>query len=185
MHIIVFTPEPSSKMGGQPLSTFEVCQYLAGKGHLITLLFIKEGDLLNEYKKFCVQTILIKYFDIDHKNLAKTVLLLFQQLVSACRKMSGGYGSESKILYTDTHKCCLFIYLISIFFQCPTVFHVRQPVLKPMPLKYRFGVRGMNQLIAVSRALKNSWIQDGGIKSIRGANTHVIYKRMFEKSVLK
>jgi glycosyltransferase involved in cell wall biosynthesis len=175
MHIIVFTPEPSSKMGGQPLSTFEVCQYLVSQGNVITLLFIKAGDLLDKYQQFCVQTIKVDSFDIDPRKFSRSLILLIRQLLVVLSRIRGSHSSERTIIYTDTHKCCLLAYLMSVLIQCPTTFHIRQPVLKPMPLKYKLGVRSINQFITVSEYLKNSWIQEGNIRNIKNSNTFVIY----------
>ncbi|PMB35160.1 hypothetical protein CEN42_07095, partial [Fischerella thermalis CCMEE 5208] len=53
MHFIGLENELSSFRGGQELNMFEICNGLSQRGHNISLIYLKSGNLLEEYRKFC------------------------------------------------------------------------------------------------------------------------------------
>jgi hypothetical protein len=65
MHIIILENEPSSCRGGQELSLLAICQSLHQKGHRISLIYTRAGNLLKQYQDFCFQTILVNSYKLN------------------------------------------------------------------------------------------------------------------------
>ncbi|MDB9314590.1 glycosyltransferase family 4 protein [Spirulina sp. CS-785/01] len=157
MQIIALTTEPSSSRGGQPLSTLSVCQSLAERGHSIILLYWKEGDLLEQYQKFCQKIIQVQVKDINKYQLIRSSIKLLYSTFLTANSLSLS-KQEKKVIYLDDCQNCLFANLFGFFKgTIPSVFHIRQPILPKVPRKYWIGIKKITAFITVSQKIKEQW----------------------------
>ncbi len=67
MHLIALEEKATSLRGGQDLNLLEICRELAKRGHKITLLYERGGDLLEQYNEFCDHTIHVNSYGFDRR----------------------------------------------------------------------------------------------------------------------
>ena len=120
MNIIVLENEPSSYRGGQEKSLFDVCQGLAYRGHKIYFLYVTKGDLLEEYQKFCHQTLLVRGYFFDKKNLPKSILRFIVDLLKVPIL-------ENTVIYSNQYHDSPFGSGLSLVNHKPYVCHLRLP----------------------------------------------------------
>ena len=136
MHLIVLENHVTTLRGGQELNLLEICTALSQRGHRITLLYLKDGDLLERYQSICDRVIKISEYGFDWRRFTSVLVFcndyhfsVFGSLLSRCRNLP------------------LVCYL-----QLPPLYLNRQR---------RFGVRQVDRFIAVSHHTKQDWIDFG------------------------
>lgn len=156
MHIIVLENEASSLRGGQELSLFDVCFGLYHRGHTITLLYLKEGDLLKQYGNFCTELVKVNGFRIERKNIIKSL----QNFVVDTIKIK---TTKDSIVYSNQYHDSFFAYTLALTKNIPFVCHLRlpQPTTKKLGFQWGIGMQGAKRLIAVSKQTKLDWIEQG------------------------
>jgi hypothetical protein len=105
LHIIALENEPSSFRGGQELSLLNVCQGLYERGHTISLLYLKEGNLLEQYQEFCKEVFKIDGYMLDRKRMLK--IFKFWGDVSKIPV------EENSIVYSNRYHDLFFGYMLS------------------------------------------------------------------------
>ncbi|MEB3282713.1 MAG: glycosyltransferase family 4 protein [Lyngbya sp.] len=170
MHIITVTTEPSSRRGGIEKSTLDICHSLANRGHQISLIYFKAGDLLEQYQQFCQKLIEVDDLDIN-KYRPLTSTIQFLRSISSARKQLEISDEKNTIIYTDDYLHCLFASLLAWQQKLPSVFHLRLPLLNKIPRKYLFSFKLIKHFIAVSNQTKLDWIEAG----IKGSKISVVY----------
>ncbi|MFN6485476.1 MULTISPECIES: glycosyltransferase family 4 protein [unclassified Nostoc] len=156
MHIIVLENEVSSLRGGQELSLFDVCLGLHKRGHTITLLYTKEGNLLQQYRVFCTEIVKVNGFRIERKNIINSL----QNFFIDTRKIK---TTKDSIVYSNQYHNSFFAYTLALSKNIPFVCHLRlpPPQIKKLGLQWSIGMFGAKHLIAVSNQTKIDWIKQG------------------------
>lgn len=160
MNLIVLENHVTTQRGGQELNLLEICRGLFHRGHRITLLYLKPGDLLPQYQSFCDRTISISAYGFDWRNLKSTLKFL----PSLVQIWQIPIANNSLIFCNDYH-FSLFAYALSYVQKLPYVCYLQLP---PLNLNHqrKFGLRGVDRFISVSEQTKQDWI-DFGISSDR------------------
>jgi glycosyltransferase involved in cell wall biosynthesis len=156
MRILVFENEPSSKRGGQELSLLDVCRGLAARSHTIDLLYVKSGDLLDDYRQFCSNIIPTTSYTVDR---TRTLRASTQWLLSLIER--GKVARQADVLYTNQYHDTLFAGALGTLLQKPVVCHARLPPPDPACGQHRLGIRRVTRFIAISHAARSEWIKSG------------------------
>lgn len=156
MRILVFENEPSSKRGGQELSLLDVCRGLAARSHMIDLLYVKSGDLLDSYRQFCSNIIPTTSYTVDR---TCTLRASAQWLLSFVGRSK--VARQADVLYTNQYHDTLFAGALSTLLQRPLVCHVRLPPPDPACGQHRLGIRRVTRFIAISQAARSEWLKSG------------------------
>lgn len=159
MHIIVLENEPSSSRGGQELSLLDVCRGLSQRGHSISLLYVKEGDLLKHYQAFCSQVVKVNGYRIFWRR-PSTLLSLFNNIWNV-------ETSENSVVYINEHSNSFFGSALALFKNIPLVCHLRLPPPKEaLGVQKIIGLRGVKQFITISNQTKYDWVNNGFKKNM-------------------
>lgn len=150
MHIIATAKELTSSRGGLEKVLFDVCQGLSQRGHDITIVYKKEGNLLEKYQSFCTNA-------ISYNRHSRGTSIF--DLLADIWKIPGG---KNAIVYNSQHHDIFFSYILALSKSVPLVSHLHLP---PSELchrrKIKIGLRGVKQFIAVSNQTKLDWVKFG------------------------
>jgi glycosyltransferase involved in cell wall biosynthesis len=193
MYIFVLEEKPTSCRGGQELVLFDICRGLAQRGYKIVLLYSDEENLLEEYQKFCVQTIKVNQFRVYRpSHIPKFLSSVFQVKHQITRNISESLSQNSIVLsnqYQDAFIGRVLAFILNIPLICylhlppPQLLTWRQmPKLRFKEVKHhlamlnlstqiRFGLQGVKQYIAVSKQTKADWVE----KNYKSDIIHVVH----------
>lgn len=175
MHIIVLEKEPSSSRGGQELSLLDVCCGLSQRGHSISLLIVKEGDLLKYYQSFCVQIVNVNGYTINWRK-PTTSVNLFTDIWQVVKR-------ENSVVYVNEYRDSLFGSLLALFKNMPLVCHLRLPPFKEaLSIQQTIGVKGIKRFIAISNQTKLDWVNKGFKKDMIDVVHNGINLELFKPS---
>jgi glycosyltransferase involved in cell wall biosynthesis len=155
MHLIVLENEPSSFRGGQELSLFEVCRALSERGHKISLVYCKEGNLLKYYQDFCGDIIKINRYVFAKKRI--TEILEFIASITTVSKIP---TSKNSVIFSNQYHEAFFGSVLSLSKNIPFVCSLRIPPCDFNRQKL-LGLKGVKKFIAVSNQTKSDWINFG------------------------
>jgi glycosyltransferase involved in cell wall biosynthesis len=154
MHLIVLENEPSSCRGGQELSLIDICRGLHQRGHRISLLYTKSGDLLEQYQSFCSDINFVEGYKLTLQNPAQFFLNL--------RRIAQSIKTEPEsLVYGNQYQESFFGYGLACIKRIPLVCHLRLPPPSSLGIQSRLGLQGAKQLIAISQQTKADWILAG------------------------
>ncbi|MBD1935710.1 MULTISPECIES: glycosyltransferase family 4 protein [Cyanophyceae] len=153
MHIIALENEPSSRRGGQELNLLEICRGLSKRGHTITLLYLKEGDLLKHYEEFCSQLVNVKTFMLDRHNISYTFNFLADIFRVAVTKNS--------VVYSNRYQDIFFGFVLSLLNNIPQVCYLQLPPPGGFGRPHTMALKRVKKFIAVSNKTKLDWINSG------------------------
>lgn len=160
MHLIALESQPSSTLGGQEFNLLEICESLARRGHEVSLVYTEEGDLLESYGKFCKHLIPIKRYQLNRKHPVD--LLQFSlDILQDLHKIS---KSSDSIIFSNDFRSIFWGYSLSAIKKIPLVSYLQLPGT-PFKLKWRPGLSGVHQFIAVSQATQDRWVKFCGVDS--------------------
>ena len=154
MHIIALENEPSSSRGGQELNLLEICHSLYQRGHSVSLIYVREGSLLERYQEFCVDTVKVDSFVFDRSRLAHTFKFL-----ADVYKIS---VTDNSVIYSNRYQDIFFGFMLALFKNTPLVCYLQLPPPQngfPRPLA--IGLKLVKRFIAVSNQTKFDWIKSG------------------------
>ncbi|BAZ22474.1 group 1 glycosyl transferase [Kalymmatonema gypsitolerans NIES-4073] len=175
MHIIVLAWEPTSLRGGQETVLFDVCRGLAQRGYTISLLYTKEGDLLQRYQEFCKHTIKVHRFIISLPGH------IFNFLADI-RNISGKISTfENSIVLCNQVTDTPFGYALALSQNIPLVCYLHYPPIRPSwiaeskgikrlkyfllepihKLQWTTALKKVKRFIAVSIQMKLDWVNTG------------------------
>ncbi len=157
MHLIILENAPSNR-GGQELSLLEVCQALHQHGHQITLIYSQPGNLLAQYQACCSKMIWVSGFRVNRADSLRSKLCSVSALRQAMQQVP---SLPNSLVYSNQPQDSLFGALLAKLLRLPFVCHLRQPPWNPLDLQTRLGLRGANQMIAVSEQTKAAWLSAG------------------------
>ncbi|MBD1906876.1 glycosyltransferase family 4 protein [Trichocoleus sp. FACHB-6] len=153
MHLIVLENEPSSVRGGQELSLLDVCHGLSKRGHTITLLYLKEGNLIEQYREFSIDLVNIKSYILD-----RSTINYFFDFFADILKIS---ANQNSVVYSNRYHDVFFGYVLSVFKKIPSVCHLRLPPPPGFGRPHTIGLKGTKQFITISQQTKLDWINSG------------------------
>ncbi len=153
MHLIVLEYEPSSFRGGLGLSVFDVCRALYQRGHSISLLYMKEGNLLKPYQEFCTHILKVDNFILDRSTISQS----FNFLNDLLRVRT----SRDSVVYCNRYHDVFFGYVLSVLRNIPFICHLRLPPLPKFGRPQSMGLNGAKKLIAISNQTKLDWVNNG------------------------
>lgn len=180
MHIIVLELEPSSLRGGQERVLFDVCRGLAQRGHTISLVYTKEGNLLEEYQKFCTHVLKASNFTIYPPQYTFN---FFADLWNINRKIP---NFDNSIVLSNQEPDTFFGRAVALSRNIPLVCYLHLPprerliekksvkqVFRESYIRWQWdtGLQGVNQFIAVSKQTKLDWVNSGYNEN----KIHVVY----------
>lgn len=174
MHLIVLELEPTSCRGGQEIVLFDICRGLAQRGHIISLVYTKEGNLLEQYQKFCSHVIKVNLFTIyPPKSNFRFLADIF--------KINGKIPvTKNSILLSNQYQDTFFARALALSKNIPLVCYLHLPpshriligntAIKSVKQFFResyirwqwqTGLKGVKQFIAVSNQTKRDWVKNG------------------------
>jgi len=165
MNLIILENHVTSQRGGQELNLLTICRGLRSRGHHITLLYLKPGDLLEEYQSICDRTLQISAYGFDWRNLKSTMRFLPSLI-----KIGQLSIEPNSIIFCNDYHFSLFASILSFFRQLPYVCYLQLPPLQ-LNRQRKFGLRNVDRFISVSHQTKRDWIEFG----MESDRTRVVY----------
>ncbi len=154
MHIIALASEPNSSKGGQERSLLDVCRSLHQRGHGVSLLYLKEGDLLEQYREFCTHVVQVHAYKV----LRKKDLFRFIQDYLSVPKV------KDAVVYSNQYYDCVMGYALARSRNIPLICHIRTPAPKQLDRsdwQQSISLNGIDQFITVSGQIKTDLIKLG------------------------
>lgn len=155
MHVIALEDEPTSLRGGQQLNLFEICHELAQRGHQISLIYGREGNLLGQYRQFCDRTIQIPRYGFDRRKISEVF-----GFVPHLAKIPAISADRDSVIFSNSCHPAFFAYLISLYHKLPLVCYIQSPSMDFNRQKL-VGLKGVKRFITVSQQLKRYWMNLG------------------------
>ncbi|MBD1843788.1 glycosyltransferase family 4 protein [Cyanobacteria bacterium FACHB-63] len=155
MNLIVLENHVTRQRGGQELNLLEICRGLFQRGHRITLLYLKPGDLLSQYQSFCDRTIQISAYGFDWRSVRSTL-----QFLPGLIKIGQMSIAHNSIVFCNDYHFSLFASALSFFYQLPYVCYLQLPPIN-LNRQRKFGLRRVDRFIAVSQQTKQDWVTFG------------------------
>lgn len=156
MRVIALENEPSSLLGGQELNLFEICSYLAKQGHQVSLVYTREGNLLEKYKDFSKSVIKINRYRAEHKSVSD-LLRFAANLPGDISKID---AEQDSIVFCNEFSSVFWGRVLAAYRKIPLVDYIQLPAYK-FNFKWRPGLSGVSRFIAVSNQTKSSWVELG------------------------
>lgn len=155
MHFIALEHEPSSLRGGQELNLFEICRGMSERGHQVSLLYEREGNLLEQYRQFCDHTIKVNGFGFDRRKFLD-VLNFLPSLAS----IPSLPANQNSVVFSNDYHSAFFGRLLALYRKLPLICYFQIP---PCDFNRQriFGLKGANRFIAVSNQTKQDWAKLG------------------------
>ncbi|WP_017651765.1 glycosyltransferase family 4 protein [Fortiea contorta] len=154
MHIIVLENELSSNRGGQEISLYDVCHGLSKRGHNISLVYLKEGELISKYQDLCTELIKVNTYRIESKNIIKSC----RSLIDAHVRIK---TNQDSLVYSNQYHNSFFAYTLAVSKNIPFVCHLRLPPPRKFGFQWYVGMQNVSKLIAVSHQTKSDWVKRG------------------------
>lgn len=183
MYIFVLEEKPTSQRGGQELVLFDICRGLAQRGHKIVLLYSDEENLLEQYQKFCIQTIKVKQFRVYRPSHIIKFLTSILQIKHQITSTVPEYTLESSIVLSNQYQDTFIGRILSFVLNIPLICYLHLPppqlttwrhklkldfkelkhhiAMLNLSTQIRIGLQGVKQYIAVSKQTKADWVQKG------------------------
>ena len=154
----------------------DVCQGLAKRGHKISMLYVKEGNLLKHYRKFCHKMIEVNGYRIERKERIKSLV----NFLSDITKIP---ASDYSCVYSNQYQDNFWGAALALSRNIPLICHLRLP---PPDIKlgwqWSMGLKGVKQFITISNQTKQDWVNRG----LRSEKIEVVYNglnpEMFKQS---
>lgn len=156
MHVIALEQEPSSLRGGQELNLIEITRGLAKRGHKISLLYEREGNLVGEYRAFCQDITKVNTFGFDRRKLDDIL-----RFVSGLLKIGAIPIYKDSLVFCNAYHSSVFGYVLSLLKNLPFVCYLQIPPCDGFIRQRRIALNGVNHFIAVSHQTKLDWIDFG------------------------
>ena len=155
MHLIALEKEPTSLRGGQELNLFEICRELSLKGYSVSLLYVNEGNLLEQYRSFCDHVIKIDAFGFDRRRIDHII-----KFIASVAKITQIPITSSSILLVNDYRISLFAYTIALLKKLPFLCYLQIPPADPNR-QVRIALKGVDRFVAVSQQTKREWVDFG------------------------
>lgn len=155
MHLIALEQEPTSLRGGQELNLLEICRELAKRGHQITLLYERDGNLLEQYREFSEHTIKVNSYGFDRRRISDVINFL-----PSLASIGTIPVSEDSVILSNVYHTVFYGYLLARYRQLPFVCYLQVP---PFDFNRQrlLGLKGVDRFISVSHQTKQNWTKIG------------------------
>jgi len=153
MHIIALEHHPSSFRGGQELNLLEICRGLSQSGHSISLIYVNEGNLLEQYQEFCTDLVNVDGFKLDRSRLTHIFNFLFD-----IWKVS---GDKNSVIFCNQYLDSFFGSILSLFKKIPFVCYLQLAPGNEFSRPHAIGLKGVKKFVAVSNQTKLDWVNRG------------------------
>jgi glycosyltransferase involved in cell wall biosynthesis len=154
MRILVLENELTSGRGGQELSLADVCAGLGERGHAVVLAYVTGGDLEARYRRFCERLVRVRAYAVDRRRTAAAIL-------DVGRSLWAVRGTAPDVVYANQYLDSPFAAAAARLGGVPFVCHLRLPPPEVLCGQYRFGMRHVSRLIAISTQTRRDWIAAG------------------------
>lgn len=154
MNVIVLEDVPTSGRGGQEHSLLDICRGLAGCGHGIHLLYREEGDLLEEYRQFCLSTLKVDGYGIAKEQLAGSVRDWIRSLLVA-------KSIQADVVYVNQYHDTFFGGALARLKRIPLVCHLRLFPPDRFCGQWRLGLNSVTRFIAGSESTRAAYLEAG------------------------
>src|SRR5919199_898409 len=160
MHIIVLEQEPSSRRGGQEVVLLDVSRGLAQQGHSISLLYTKEGNLLEKYQEFCEHVVKVNRFIIYRP---QHIFSFLADLWNVTWKIP---TNENSIVLSNQYQDTPFGHALALSRNIPLVcyLHLPPPLPKLVTWQWDMGLRGLKHFLALTN-IRYQWSL--GLKGVK------------------
>ncbi|HCF28818.1 MAG TPA: glycosyltransferase family 1 protein, partial [Cyanobacteria bacterium UBA11049] len=182
MHVIALENHPSSLRGGQELFLLDACRGLSRRGHDVSLLYLNEGNLLEDYQKICTHIAKVDSFKLDRSTIARG----FNFLADIWKTPT----SQDSVVFSNRYHDVLFGSALAFAKNIPHVCALQLPPLEhdfPRPLA--LGLKGVKKFIAVSNKTKLDWVKSGfdseKIYIVHGGTNPDIFKPFCDFSLIR
>ncbi|MBE9011662.1 glycosyltransferase family 4 protein [Pseudanabaenaceae cyanobacterium LEGE 13415] len=155
MNVIVLENHVTSQRGGQELNLLTICRGLRSRGHQITLLYLKPGDLLEQYQPICDRMIQISAYGFDWRSFEST-----RRFLPSLMQILQMSIEPNSIIFCNDYHFSLFASILSFFRRLPYVCYLQLPPLQ-LNRQRKFGLRNVDRFISVSNQTKQDWIAFG------------------------
>lgn len=155
MHLIALEQEPTSLRGGQERNLLEICRGLADRGHKVTLLYEREGNLLDQYREFCESVQHVDAYGFDRRKPKN--ILQFVRNVAGIRNIA---VYEDSVVFSNVCHTAVFGYALSRLRGLPFVCYFQIPACE-LNRQIRFALDRVDRYITVSHQTKRSWVEYG------------------------
>lgn len=154
LNLVVLETVPSSRRGGQELSLLDLTRGLTQRGHHITLLYVSEGDLLEQYGTFCNRIVHVHGYSISPQHR-------FRDSLAFLRDLPRVRGQSSMLVYANQYMDSLFAATLAKLHCSPFVCHLRLPPPDVFCAQFRLGIAQASRLIAVSERTRRDYVARG------------------------
>jgi glycosyltransferase involved in cell wall biosynthesis len=157
MHFIGLENELSSFRGGQELNMFEICNELSQRGHNISLIYLKQGNLFEQYRKFCNYLVKVNSYEFNRYKINE-ILYFLPGIFSVINIPV----IKNSVVFCNAYDSIFFGYVLSLLKNIPFVCYFQVP-----PFSYNFnyqkvlGFKNAKRFISVSNNTKLDWIKSG------------------------
>ncbi|BCX08138.1 MAG: hypothetical protein KatS3mg066_1997 [Fischerella sp.] len=157
MHFIGLENELSSFRGGQELNMFEICNGLSQRGHNISLIYLKPGNLLGEYRKFCNYLRQINSYEFNRYKINE--LLYFLPGIFSTINIP---VIKNSVIFCNAYDFIFFGYVLSMLKNIPFVCYFQiPPFSKNFNYQKVLGFKNAKRFITVSNQTKLDWVKCG------------------------
>lgn len=152
MHVIALEDQPSSLRGGQELNLFEICQNLAQRGHQISLLYGKAGNLLDRYQQFCDEVIKIDRYGFDRRQIGEVI-----EFLPMLAKISMLPVTPDSVIFSNSCHSIFWGALLALYRKLPLICYIQSPSMS-FNWQKSFGLKRVDQFVAVSHYMRQQGI---------------------------
>jgi len=153
MHVIALEDEPSSLRGGQELNLLEICRGLSQRGHSISLLYVKAGNLIKQYQEFCSHVMKVDSYQFNRSRIAHTFNFLFYIWKTP--------SSKNSVIFSNHYNNVIFGSILSVSKNIPFVCYLQLPPIYGFSRPHAIGLKRVKQFITVSNQTKLDWVKRG------------------------
>ncbi len=152
MHVIALEDQPSSLRGGQELNLFEICQSLAQRGHQISLLYGRTGNLLERYQQFCDDLIKIDRYGFDRRKIGEVI-----EFLPMLTKISTIPTQSDSVIFSNSCHSVFLGSLLALYRKLPLICYVQSPSMS-FNWQKSFGLKRVDQFVAVSQYMQHQGV---------------------------
>lgn len=156
MHVIALEQVPSSDRGGQEKNLLEICRDLVDRGHRVTLLYERNGNLLEQYREFCESVQHVDAYGFDRRKPKNT--LQFFRNVAGIGKIS---TYQDSIVFSNSCHAVTFGYVLARLKRLPLVCYFQTPFSADLNRQNQFALAHVDRYITVSHQTKQTWVEYG------------------------
>jgi len=153
LHIVFVLGYPTRTRGGTEHAALAFSRGLARRGHRITAVFRREGELLPEYRQFCERVFVL--------TSAGAALRFAAALVTPGRAPRGA------IVYGHHAGRSFELWALGVATRSRVVCHLHLPAPERLGRLTGFGLRRLDRFLAVSRATGDDWARRHAIRPSR------------------